>query len=266
MTPYRSRICVSRQVSHWTDWSDTDIDLILISGTDYYVIAPDLLGHGNARRGSDYSIAALADELQPFFAIGRGDGHPFDITVGHSLGGVVSCALFPLLKSSRSVRVILVDPPLEAGPEPVASTKAFLHSLFESMKAVEDYEKKMSLPTKEDNIFWWLSLRLCDVSTVDSIFDVSVSFFCLLYGYEFMRFVQQKIPWSFSHLLLTAPNKVGVTVLAADPSKEPWVKEEDLKVYPHVSSKTVWGASHLIPIEAPQAIIETALEGTELQN
>ena len=65
---------------------------------------------------------------------------------------------------------------------------------------------------------------------------------------------------------MTAPDNVKVTVLAADPSKFPCVREEDLRAYPDVTAKTVWGASHLIPFEVPQVVIETALQGTESVN
>jgi hypothetical protein len=69
-------------------------------------------------------------------------------------------------------------------------------------------------------------------------------------------------PWSFAHLLSSVPDNVRVTVLAADPAKVPCVREEDLKPYPHVTVKTVWGASHNIPRELPLVVVDTALEGT----
>lgn len=71
------------------------------------------------------------------------------------------------------------------------------------------------------------------------------------------------MPWSFSNQLLAAPDNVKVTVLAADPSKAPCVRVEDLEPYPHVIAKTVWGASHVIQLEFPLVVIETALEGAE---
>ena len=80
------------------------------------------------------------------------------------------------------------------------------------------------------------------------------------------RLAQQNVPWSFSHLLSTAPDNVKVIVLAADPSKLSYVRAEDMKPYPHVVAKTVWGASHLIPQEVPLAIVEAALEGIESQS
>jgi len=207
----------------------------------YFVIAPDLLGHGNAGRGSDYSIAAFVNELRPFLTAAEGNDHLYDIVIGHSLGAIVAPAIFPLLKSTRSVRVVLVDPPLERTPEHIASHRAFARLRLEGLRSPEHFQEMILLATKEDAIFGWLSARLCDVTTVDAVFD-------------------QNNPWSFSHLLLAIPDNVKVTVLAADPSKEACVKEEELKAYPDVTSKTIWGASHMIPLDAPQVIIEAALQ------
>ena len=80
------------------------------------------------------------------------------------------------------------------------------------------------------------------------------------HGIVVTKLIQQNIPWSFSRLLLTIPDNVKVTLLAADPSKGAVVKEEELKAYPDVTFKTVWGASHVIPIDAPQVVIDAALE------
>ncbi|KAH0828839.1 Alpha/Beta hydrolase protein [Lanmaoa asiatica] len=208
----------------------------------YFVIAPDLLGHGNARRSSDYTVGALAEELRPFFTTAGGNDHPFHVVVGHSLGGLVASALFPLLKSAQTVQVVLVDPPLELTPELVAHFRKLFHDNLRNPKTPEAYLQESPLWTREDAIFRSLSERLCDVATVETIFDVRL------------------------FILLGTPDNVKVTVLAADPSKGACVREEDLKPYPHVTAKTVWGASHLIPVEFPQVIIETALECAESQN
>lgn len=90
--------------------------------------APDLLGHGLARRSSVCTIAGMAEELRPFFSAAPesgGGGQPYDVVVGYSLGALVTCALLPLLKCTRPVSVVLVDPPLEADAELVAQYKGF---------------------------------------------------------------------------------------------------------------------------------------------
>ncbi|KAF8552307.1 alpha/beta-hydrolase, partial [Imleria badia] len=204
--------------------------------TGYFVTAPDLLGHGLARRSSDYSIAALANELRPLLA----NNHSYHCVVGHSLGGVVAAALLPLLHSTRPVHVVLVDPPLEQSPELAAQRKARIAQFVANPQTPEAYLEIFPNWTIEDALFRYTSTRLCNVATVEAIFD-------------------QNVPWSFTHHLLTAPDNVKLTVLAADPAKDFCVREEDLEKYPHVTAKTVWGASHLIPVEYPNVVVETAL-------
>lgn len=231
---------------------------IPICHTGYFVTAPDLLGHGNARRSSDYTIAALAQELWPLLKTAGGNNHPYHIVVGHSLGGLVASALLHLLKSTQSVHVVLVDPPLEQNTDSVAFFRKMFGDHVRNPKTPEAYRQEFPFLTREDAIYTTLNLRLCDVAAVEAILDVrslNPSRWLVL-----TRPVQQNVPWSFSHHLLTAPDNVKVTVLAADPSKAPCVREEQLKPYPHVTVKTVWGASHLIPVEVPQVIVETALE------
>lgn len=48
----------------------------------YYVVAPDLLGHGDAHRGTDYTIKAFAEDITPLLD----EVKPLDLLIGHSLG------------------------------------------------------------------------------------------------------------------------------------------------------------------------------------
>ncbi|KIJ60854.1 hypothetical protein HYDPIDRAFT_116719 [Hydnomerulius pinastri MD-312] len=216
----------------------------------YSVTAPDLLGHGTARRAvSDYTVSALAEEFRPLLTAtpASANGGRYDVVIGHSLGGLVALALLPLLKSDRPVRVVLVDPPLEQSPELVAHYRKLYPFNVRNPKTAEAHLEANPLWTKEDAAFKALSERLCDPVAVEAIFD-------------------QNVPWSFSHHLTTIPDNVNLTILAADPSKTPCVKEEDLKVYPHVIAKTVWGATHSIPREFPEVIVQSALEEIEIAN
>ncbi|KAG6373354.1 hypothetical protein JVT61DRAFT_6501 [Boletus reticuloceps] len=144
--------------------------------------------------------------------------------------------------------VVLVDPPLEQTPEQVAYYRKRTGDILRNPKTPEAYLEDIPvLKTNEEALFFALSVRLCDVGAVEAIFD-------------------QNVPWSFAHQLETVPDHVRVTLLAADPSKAPCARVEDVKPYPHVIAKTVWGSSHLITLEAPMVVVETALEGTEVQN
>jgi len=150
-----------------------------VSDAGYFVTAPDLLGHGSARCSSDYTVAALVEELRPLLTAG-GNDHPYDIVIGHSLGGVVAAALFPFLKSSRPVRVVLVDPPFEMPPGSAASYKKLFGDMIGNPKTPEAYLKEFPLWTREDAIFFSTSIRLCNVATTEAIMDVGL--FILLVG------------------------------------------------------------------------------------
>jgi len=52
--------------------------------------------------------------------VGGSRDHPYDVVIGHSLGGLIAVALLLHLASARPVRVVLIDPPFEVLPERVA--------------------------------------------------------------------------------------------------------------------------------------------------
>lgn len=166
-------VCISRRVLQSNGYKSS----LTLSDAGYFVTAPDLLGHGNARRSSDYTIAALAEELRPFFTKPGGNDHPYDIVVGYSLGGVVASALLPILKSTRRVQVVLIDPPLEQTPDEVAFHRKFFGDAARNPNTPEGYQLQFPFMTKEDTIFFWLSKSLCDASTVEAILDVGLLHF-----------------------------------------------------------------------------------------
>lgn len=68
--------------------------------------AVDLRGHGTAPRASDYTIAAFAADLLATHPAGGG---PWDLVIGHSLGGAASTSA-AAADPSWTRRLILVDP------------------------------------------------------------------------------------------------------------------------------------------------------------
>lgn len=116
----------------------------------------------------------MAEELRPLFTTAGGNDHPYHAVVGHSLGGVVASALLPLLKSTRPVRVVLVDPPLEQTPESLAFHRQLFGDMVRNPKTPEVYLQEHPLWTKEDATFYSLSARLCDVAAVEAILDVGL--------------------------------------------------------------------------------------------
>ena len=82
----------------------------------YYVIAPDLSGHGDSGRREAYSLETWADEV---IAVSEdaARGRP-PVLVGHSMGGRVSIAAAAAYRGERLAGVVIVDSPLgEPDPE-----------------------------------------------------------------------------------------------------------------------------------------------------
>lgn len=77
-----------------------------LADAGWHATAVDLRGHGTAPRALDYTIAAYATDLLHTAAP---DGEPWDLVIGHSLGGAaatVASAETP----AWSRRLILIDP------------------------------------------------------------------------------------------------------------------------------------------------------------
>ena len=68
--------------------------------------AVDLRGHGTAPRALDYTLAAYGADVA---AARAGDGRPWDLVIGHSLGGAAS-VLAAADDASWTRRLVLVDP------------------------------------------------------------------------------------------------------------------------------------------------------------
>jgi hypothetical protein len=120
-----------------------------------------------------YTIAALVEELRPLLLTSRESGDPpYDVIVGHSLGGIVTAVLLPLLKSTRPVQVVLVDPPLEVDPESLAKYRIFFSEMVNHPQTPEELLQENPLWTKEDAVIANASMRLCGVEVVQAILDV----------------------------------------------------------------------------------------------
>jgi len=93
----------------------------------YYVVAPDLSGHGDSGRRETYPLEGWADEV---LAIAKDAGcAALPILVGHSMGGLVSIVA-AALHGHRLAGAVIVDSPVKR-PDPESgeadSGKAFRH-------------------------------------------------------------------------------------------------------------------------------------------
>lgn len=133
------------------------------------MVAPDLLGHGLARSSTDYTFKAFADALLPLLS----STPPYDLVIGHSLGCLVALKLLPHL--SGSLRVILVDPPLEMNKD---ATEALRMMVVSGMAAGNLHTLKrpsdslLETVSEKDLMLIMMGPCLCKPSTVEGILDV----------------------------------------------------------------------------------------------
>lgn len=79
---------------------------VTLANAGWHATAIDLRGHGTAPRALDYRIAAYAQDLA---ATRHEDGAPWDLVVGHSLGGAAS-TVAAATHPEWTRRLVLVDP------------------------------------------------------------------------------------------------------------------------------------------------------------
>jgi pimeloyl-ACP methyl ester carboxylesterase len=81
----------------------------------YYVIAPDLSGHGDSGRRQTYPMEAWAEEVVAVSEDAAGGRAP--VLVGHSMGGLVGIVAAALHGAERLTGAIIVDAPVRR-PDP----------------------------------------------------------------------------------------------------------------------------------------------------
>ncbi|KAH7906886.1 Alpha/Beta hydrolase protein [Hygrophoropsis aurantiaca] len=215
----------------------------------YFVVAPDLLGHGTAPLSTDCSSSALAAALHPLFLPSRPS---FSVIVGHSLGGVVALELIHLLPRAQTTPVILLDPPLLPLDQAPAHKQTMQR--MEKSCAFVVAEVTTNIPTvdgllstnpgwsREDVVWKVLAAQLCDSATVEAIF-------------------RQNHPWSFVHLLEQDLSNVSLSIIGADPAiTQPSFLADTAKPFPHIRTSIAKGASHSIHREFPDLVVASALD------
>lgn len=137
---------------HYLSWGDPTLPcLVLLHGgaahahwwsfiapqftQHYFVIAPDLSGHGDSGRRDHYTMEQWADEVM---AVAADSGsQPEPIVVGHSMGGHVAIAI--AARFGHDLRgAIIVDAPVRA-PDP-ESEEGERGRMFKNPKTYPDLE------------------------------------------------------------------------------------------------------------------------------
>ncbi|MBD3942484.1 alpha/beta hydrolase [Microbacterium sp. NEAU-LLC] len=89
--------------------------------------AVDLRGHGAAPRALDYTLAAYGSDVA---AARPADGGPWDLVIGHSLGGAAS-VLAAAGDPAWTRRLLLIDPAIALGTDDRAGIGAGLAAAFD---------------------------------------------------------------------------------------------------------------------------------------
>ncbi|KAH7887996.1 Alpha/Beta hydrolase protein [Phlebopus sp. FC_14] len=206
-----------------------------VAEAGYHVTAPNLVGHGY-RKGHDMCVQALAKDLQPYFA----DGAGYDCLVGHSLGGLVSLALLPLLPPTKPTSVILVDPPLELSQELVVQKREYFLQATRNAEHLEALMADNPLWPRRDAVGRSFGLQMCTTDMVEDVF-------------------KKNDPWSFSSLLQSIPRHVFLTVLVSDPALSDVCPVDCIPVHPQIQAVVLEGIDHWIQFVKPELILNTVL-------
>jgi len=131
----------------------------------FFVVAPNLLGHA-WRRGTDYRVSTLAEDLLPYFV----KDISYDVVVGHSLGGTVALSLLQFLPKTKEVTVILLDPPLEIEGTTEMYKSWFLNEVA-NVKTAKELADDLGW-SRRDCVLHILGVSMCDRTTVEGVFLV----------------------------------------------------------------------------------------------
>ncbi|KAK4048031.1 hypothetical protein OIV83_005065 [Microbotryomycetes sp. JL201] len=210
----------------------------------YYVVAPDLLGHGFASTSESYTIQDLSNHVEQTLS---GLQRQPDLIVGHSLGSLVACALPWRYKERPHARLVLIDPPFELSDADVEKIGDSIVDEVTSPSTVQQYLDHNPKWTVKDAVCKVFGASLCLPETVRSIMkDVGG-------------------PWKHTSLLSTQPPSIEIIVLGADPALGPvFTPPEAVRLVdslPHVKTAVVLGTSHSIHREEPDVVLNVLLTG-----
>ena len=191
------------------------------------VTTPDLRGHGTADRAASYALEDYAGDLP--------DG-PWDLIVGHSLGGAIA-----VLRAATTKQLVLLDPVLEVQPEDFDAIKA--DQLAELQLTEESIRASKPLWSEKD-----LALKITAIAQVD---PTAVE-----------RTFSDNLRWN----VLEAARALDVPtlILGADPSVSSLLPIATAKALvaanPLVEYRLIEGAGHSVHRDRPDVVIEAILD------
>ncbi|HSF48916.1 MAG TPA: alpha/beta hydrolase [Burkholderiales bacterium] len=128
-------VLVHGGAAHSMWWSFLAPDL----ARHYYVVAPDLSGHGDSGRRSQYPLETWAEEIMAVNADAGGVNPP--VLVGHSMGGLVSIVAAAIY-GDRLAGAVIVDSPVRK-PDP-ESQEGERGKAFRNPKTYPNFETALA--------------------------------------------------------------------------------------------------------------------------
>ncbi|KAG2119011.1 Alpha/Beta hydrolase protein [Suillus discolor] len=203
----------------------------LLVAEGFFVIAPNLLGHGG-RRCTKYRISDFAEDLRPYFAMDTS----YDVIISHSFGCQVNLSLLPFLPKTKETTVILVDPPLESTEVQVKKYQNLFLEWTTNVKTAEEYMAENPAWSRRDCVLTALGMEMVDPDTVE-VFRRNTS-------------------WS-SIALKNVPPHVKITILASDPKLSTTCPLEHIpRDIERLNVKLLTGIGHWIQYECLDAIMD----------
>ncbi|KAG1731522.1 uncharacterized protein EDB91DRAFT_1252159 [Suillus paluster] len=115
----------------------------LLTAKGFFVVAPNLLGHA-WRRGTDYRVSALAEDLRPYMDTSY---------------------------DRKDTTVILLDPVLEVAAEQIEIAKCMFVKKVASVKTAEEYMADKPAWSRRDCVSESLGASMCDCTVIEGIFE-----------------------------------------------------------------------------------------------
>ncbi|KAG2339857.1 alpha/beta-hydrolase [Suillus weaverae] len=204
----------------------------LLVAEGFFVIAPNLLGHGG-RRCTNYRISDFAEDLRPYFAMDTS----FDVVIGHSFGCLVTFSLLPFLPKTKETTVILVDPAIELTEVQINGFQNLFLQWTANVRTAEEHMAENPTWSRRDCVLRTLGIAMVDPNTVE-VFRRSTS-------------------WSSIGLLKNIPPHLKITILASDPNLGANCSLEQIpRDIERLSAKVLTGIGHWIQYECPDAIMD----------
>lgn len=202
----------------------------LLVAEGFFVVAPNLLGHG-WRRCTDYRVSDFAEDLRPYFAMDTS----YDVIIAHSFGGPVALSLLPFLPKTKETTMILVDSALELTKEQFNGQMNVFLNWTGNVRTPAEHMAENPSWSRRDCVLRTLGVVMVDPNTVE---------------------IFRRNTWSFSGLLKNIPPHVKITVLASDPKFSNFRLEQIPNGVERLNAKVFTGIGHWIQYECPEVIMD----------